>query len=243
MSDYYLGWVLRNMALPSFPELKNEKFAIRFGKTPKGMLANVKTTEYRSGNQCIARKHFITINEELKGWSEDEVAAIIAHELGHLVNRGVVFRNTRDEELAASTQAISRGFLSGYKKIFSRFCKEPCWVVSRTRNGFELRSEWRELGGIGCHAGAGVFHTYCPFADRLHLTSAAYLHPVLLPVSGICGLCKTALNSEVATWKCENCSVLFHEGCLKAYVRLNGRCPTCKKFAIFRESELGVDGL
>ncbi len=238
MSEHYLGWVLRNMVLPAFPELKNEKFDIRFGKTPKDMLANIKTIELRNGRQSVARKHFIIIGEKLRGWSEDEVAAIMAHELGHLVNRGFIFRNDRDEELAASTQAISRGFINGYKKIFSRFCKEPCWVITRTRNGFELRSEWKQLGGIGCHAGSGVFHTYCPFAEKLDLTSIAYLHLLLLPASGICGLCKTVLNDKVATWKCEACSVLFHEGCLKAYVRLNGKCPTCGKFAIFQKSDL-----
>ncbi len=236
MSEHYLGWILRNMILPAFPELNNEKFDIRFGETPKDMLANVKTIELIKGSKSIAKKHFIIISEKLRGWSEDEVAAVTAHELGHLVNRGFPFRNLHDEELAASTQAISRGFLNGYKNIFSRFCKEPCWVITRVGNRFELRSEWKQLGGIGCHAGSGVFHTYCPFAESL--TSIAYLHPLLLPASGICGLCKTVLNDKVATWKCEACSVLFHDGCLKAYVRLNGKCPTCGKFAIFQKSDL-----
>ncbi|MGQ9719763.1 MAG: M48 family metalloprotease [Candidatus Jordarchaeum sp.] len=238
MSEHYLGWILRNMILPVYSEVKNEKFDIRYGKTPKGMLANVKTMEFQKGSKTVARKHFIIISEKLKGWDEDEVAAIIAHELGHLVNRDFSFRNSHDEELAASTQAISRGFLDGYKKIFSRFCKQPCWIITRTRNGFELRSEWRQLGGIGCRAGSGVFHTYCPFAEDLNLTSIAYLHPLLLPASGICGLCKEAINNRVATWKCVSCSVLFHEGCLKAFVRLNGKCPTCGKFAIFQKPDL-----
>jgi hypothetical protein len=238
MSEHYLGWILRNMVLPAFPELKKEKFNTQFGETAKDSLANIKTVELRKGSKRIARKHSIAISEKLRGWSEDEVAAVIAHELGHLVNQGILFRNSREEELAASTQAISRGFLKGYKRIFSRFCKEPCWVITRVGNMFELRSEWKQLGGIGCQAGSGVFHTYCPFAEGLNLTSTAYIHYLLLPTSGICGLCKTVLNDEVATWKCESCSVLFHEGCINAYVRLNGKCPTCGKFAIFQKSDL-----
>ncbi|MEM3586145.1 MAG: M48 family metalloprotease [Candidatus Jordarchaeaceae archaeon] len=236
MSEYYLGWILRNIVLPAFPELKNEKFDTQFGKTSRATLANIKTVELKKGSRSIARKHFITVSEKLRGWSEEEVAAIIAHELGHLVNRGAMFRNSHDEELAASTQAISRGFLNGYKKIFSRFCKEPCWIIVRIGDGFELRSGWRQVGGIGCQAGSGVFHMYCPFAESLNLTSIAYIHSLPTRTSGICGLCKTVLNDEVATWKCEACSVLFHEGCINAYVRLNGRCPTCGKIAIFRKT-------
>ncbi len=235
MSEHYLGWILRNLVLPAFPDLKNEKFKTKFGELKKDMLASVKTVELRKGRKSVVREHFITISEKLRGWSEDEVAAVMAHELGHLVNRDVLFRNSRDEELAATTQAISRGFLNGYKKIFSRFCKEPCWVITRVGNVFELKSEWKQLGGIGCQAGSGVFHTYCPFAEALNLASIAYLRPLLLPKSGICGLCKTVLNNVVAIWKCESCSVLFHEGCIKAYVRLNGKCPTCGKFAILQK--------
>ncbi|MEM0440647.1 MAG: RING finger protein [Candidatus Caldarchaeum sp.] len=47
----------------------------------------------------------------------------------------------------------------------------------------------------------------------------------------VCPICYTSVTSENAV-RCTSCSVVFHSGCLDAYVNINGTCPNCGRAVV-----------
>lgn len=47
----------------------------------------------------------------------------------------------------------------------------------------------------------------------------------------VCPICYTSVTSENAV-RCTSCSMVFHSGCLDAYVNINGTCPNCGRAVV-----------
>jgi predicted RNA-binding Zn-ribbon protein involved in translation (DUF1610 family) len=47
----------------------------------------------------------------------------------------------------------------------------------------------------------------------------------------VCPICYTSVEAENAV-KCSSCGVVFHSGCLDAYVNINGTCPNCGRAVV-----------
>jgi hypothetical protein len=232
-SDPHLEEVLSGDVLPRFPELKHSEFRIRFGPTERGTLAQVASWSLRKRGRVIRRSHLITVSSQ-GHWDREEHAALVAHEAGHLVNdlKGIRPKTWQEQELAATSQAIARGFLAGFQRLFKRLCQSPCWrEVARSTDGrVMVRVEGRNLAGLYCIGGRGPFRAYCPFAGSLSIGEPAWQVAMdqVLGVGGACALCRRALPKREPTYKCGGCSMLFHKSCLESYLkRGQGWCPSC----------------
>lgn len=47
----------------------------------------------------------------------------------------------------------------------------------------------------------------------------------------VCPICYTSVEAENAV-RCSSCGVIFHSGCLDAYVNINGTCPNCGRAVV-----------
>lgn len=47
----------------------------------------------------------------------------------------------------------------------------------------------------------------------------------------VCPICYTNVTAENAV-RCTSCGIVFHTGCLDAYVNINGTCPNCQRAAV-----------
>jgi len=232
-NDPYLEKVLYQDVLPRFPELKHSEFRIRFGPTPRGTLAKVATWRLRQRGQIVEQLHLITVSSR-QNWDRDEVAALLAHEAGHLVNelKGISFRTWQEQELAATSQAVARGFLVGFKRLFQRLCTTPCWKeAAKSVDGrIALRVQGRNIAGLYCIGGQGPYRAYCPFVRTLGRAEPGWQVAMqdVLRVHGACALCKRELAKRELVYKCSGCSMLFHKSCLESYLkRGQGWCPSC----------------
>jgi hypothetical protein len=232
-SDPYLEEVLSQDVLPRFPELKHSEFRIRFGSTPRDALAQVATWSLRQRGRVIRQSHLITISSQ-GDWSREEHAALMAHEAGHLVNelKGIRPKGWHERELAATSQAVARGFLAGFQHLFRRLCQSPCWrEVARLTDGRVVaRVQGRNLAGLYCIGGRGPYRAYCPFAGSLGPGEPGWQVGMqeTVRVRGACALCKRALTKKESAYKCSGCSMLFHKACVESYLkRGQGWCPSC----------------
>jgi hypothetical protein len=232
-SDPHLEEVLSQDVLPRFPELKHSEFRIRFGSTKRGTLAQVATWSLHQRRRVIRQSHLITVSSQ-ENWSREEQAALVAHEAGHLVNelKGIRPKTWQDQELAATSQAVARGFLAGFQRLFQRLCQSPCWrEVARSPDGrVVVQVQGRNLAGLYCIGGRGPYRAYCPFTRSLGLDEPGWqvaMHEVL-GVRGACTLCKRELAKREPAYKCTGCSMLFHRSCLESYLkRGQSWCPSC----------------
>jgi hypothetical protein len=234
-SDPLLGKLFEKYVLPRFHELKRDEFRVIFGTTKKGTLAQVVTWRYRKGHRVIRRYHLITVNTSQSGWEHTELVALLAHELGHIVNdlTGIRPQTWEEQELAATSQAVARGFIIGFQQIFQRLCKTPCWeVMNPAPNGSRI-IRGRSLGGLYCNClgGDGIFKAYCPFADDFvgFMLSKPTLMQRVKNKQGVCVLCKRALKKKHPAFQCSSCGMLYHIDCLKSYLkRAHLVCPSCR---------------
>jgi len=233
-SNPRLEGLLKQKVLSRFPELKREEFRITFGATKRGTLAQVQTWRQQRRGRTVHRQHLITVNPSLEGWSEEELVAIIAHEVGHIANSlaGIHPPTWEERELAATSQAVARGFITGFQSIFRRLCSTPCWSIEESTGGRRrLRVTGRHLAGLYCVAGGGLFQAYCPFADTPEgrsLIRSTWMRPVERRVQGVCALCRRPLEKKKETWMCSSCGMLFHKPCLHSYLNRARICPSCR---------------
>lgn len=231
-SDPYLEEVLSQDVLPRFPELKHSEFRISFGVTKRDTLAQVATWSLRQRGRVVRQSHLITVSPR-EGWSREEHAALVAHEAGHLVNdlRGIKPRGWQERELAATSQAVSRGFLAGFQRLFQRLCQSPCWKEVKSPDGrVVVRVQARNLAGLYCRGGRGPYRAYCPFTRSLGLEEPGWqvVMSEVLRARGACALCKRGLAKREPAYKCSGCSMLFHRPCLESYLKGGqSRCPSC----------------
>ncbi len=234
-SNPLLEKLFEQNVLPRFPELKRDEFRLIFGVTKKGTLAQVATFRFRRRGHTIRRYHLITVNAHQMDWESTELIALIAHEMGHLVNdlAGIRPKTWEEQELAATSQAVARGFLVGFQQIFQRLCKTPCWEQIETTPDGRRIIRGRNLGGLYCNCvgGNGIFKAYCPFADDfigLWLSKPTLMQSVK-NIQGICVLCKRALKKKIAAFQCSSCGMLYHQDCLQSYLkRAHLVCPSCR---------------
>ena len=232
-SNPQLEALVEQKVLPKFPELKRDEFCIIFGATKQGTLAQVQTWLQRLG-RTVHRRHLITVNYNLAEWSEEELVAIIAHEMGHLANSvaRVSPQTWEEQELAATSQAIARGFITGFQHIFRRLCSTPCWHIEEAQGRPKrIRIRGRHLAGLYCVAGGGLFQAYCPFANTPEgrsLIRSTWMRPVKGRVKGVCALCRRPLGRKKRIWMCGSCGMLFHEPCLHSYLNHASICPACR---------------
>ncbi len=234
-SDPILEKLFEQNVLPRFPELKRDEFRIIYGDTKKGALAQVTTWRIRRRGRTIKRFHLVTVNIHQADWVQAELVALMAHELGHLVNdiTGIRPKTREEQELAATSQAIARGFIIGFQRIFKRLCKTPCWEHIQKLPGDRRVLMGRNLGGLYCNCvgGNGIFKAYCPFADDfvgLMLSKPTIMQQVK-NIQGICTLCKRALKKKISAFQCSSCGMLYHQDCLQSYLkRAHLACPSCR---------------
>ncbi len=234
-SDSLLEKLFEQNVLPRFPELKRDEFRLIFGVTKKGTLAQVSTWRIRRRGRTIKRFHLVTVNTHQADWGQSEIEALIAHELGHLVNdiTGIRPKTWEEQELAATSQAVARGFIIGFKQIFQRLCKTPCWEKIETSPEGRILLKGRNLGGLYCNCvgGDGIFKAYCPFADDFIglMLSKPTLMRRIKGIQGICVLCKRALKKKIPAFQCSSCGMLYHQDCLHSYLKgAYHVCPSCR---------------
>ncbi len=234
-SDPLLEKLFEQDVLPRFPELKRDEFRIVFGVTKKGALAQVASWRFRRRGRVIRRFHLITVSTHQAIWGHAELVALVAHELGHLVNdlAGIRPKTWEEQELAATSQAVARGFIVGFQQIFRRLCETPCWEKIETTQDGRGILRGRNLGGLYCNCvgGSGIFKAYCPFADDFVglMLSKPTLMQRVKNVQGICVLCKRALKKKIPAVRCSSCGMLYHQDCLQSYLKRGYLvCPLCR---------------
>jgi hypothetical protein len=232
-SDPYLEQVLSQDVLPRFPELKQYEFRICFGPTERDALAQVAWWRLRQRKHVVRRPHLITVSRR-QDLSREEYAALVAHEAGHLVNdlKGIRPKTWEEQELAATSQAVARGFLGGFQRLFQRLCPNPCWKeVARTPEGrVVVQVRGRSVAGLYCIGGQGLYHAYCPFASSLGRDKLGWRITMqeIDQAHGACALCKRELTKKSPVCRCSGCSMLFHKSCLESYLKRGQNwCPSC----------------
>ena len=234
-SDPLLEKLFERYVLPRFHELKRDEFRVIFGITKKRALAQVITWRFRKGRHTIRRYHLVMVNVRQSEWKDTELVALMAHELGHIVNdlAGIRPKTWEEQELAATSQAVARGFIIGFQQIFKRLCRTPCWEQIKTTPDGRRIMRGRNLGGLYCNCvgGNGIFKAYCPFADDFVglLLSGPTLMKSVTNIQGICVLCKRALKKKNPAFQCSSCGMLYHQDCLQSYLkRAHLVCPSCR---------------
>ena len=150
LNDEGLRLALRDVVSSGFPELQGWDVEASFGYTGnKFAYARVIKTH----SMRFVR---IILNRRLRNLSQEAVSAIIAHELAHITLRE---RGSADEDEAASKEAIRKGFISCFRKLFADICKRPYCKTRRKGPAFPFIVEGRRLivAGLRCEE-------FCPYA-------------------------------------------------------------------------------
>ncbi len=215
--------------LSRYEELKEERYVLKYEKTTiRDALAEIQKIP---GQFNTPDYYILTISMKTHSWDDEAKAALMAHELGHLLVWKGFLPSTENVEESISLQAVSRGFGEGTRKIFAQFCKEPCWIIERNTNGeVFVQGSTRTMGGITCSFKV-LGSQYCPFSEEKPTFSLlTHVHKSRVA----CAICATKIQKSAL--KCENCQAQFHSDCVDQWLKQESSCPICKVILIDEES-------
>ncbi|MFX0211946.1 MAG: RING finger domain-containing protein [Candidatus Hodarchaeota archaeon] len=215
--------------LPRYEELQEERYALKYDKTSRrDALAEIRKIP---GQFNTPDYYLLTISSEIRAWDDDAKAALMAHELGHLLVWKGFLPSVGDIEESISLQSVGRGFGEGIRKVFKQFCNKPCWIIERSPNGeIFVKGASRRMGGITCSFKV-LGSQYCPFSQKKpKITLLTHVNKS----SVACAICASKIPKSAL--KCQNCQSQFHQKCVDLWLKQESSCPICKVVLIDEEN-------